>query len=809
MGESDVDSVFSTLRRYTISSVAGEICRRCGKKVYPVERVDVGYIFHRSCFKCKQCAIKLTLKSFQLSKDEQDIYCNNHIATSLGQINGDSLQIQQALKSQRIFNQKSEATVFKRKDTFYSVNELETSGVLNAQSTLEETHREEEDELYRQIFQERRAQLSALDRQMQTERDNAVKQLMKYFDSKQTPIHEREVIFKSLDRMLTEQRPERAQELLNVIAYEEQAAVTRMIEKHSKEMFLLIHNKDRSTSSEDGSNSKQTFEQTEEEIQILSDPSPVPPLTVKLDLFESPKIFRNLDRQALRVAGQEYESFTELVKVLTSNCKSDLEKVRVIFKWMSTSQITEEPDPETPLGLLRGVQLGTESYHDLFKRLCGYAGLRCKLIDGVSKAAGYKPGMSLSKFRNQWTAVYVDDAWRFVNCNWGARHAKNSCEDLIYEVDEFYFLTDPEEHIYQHFPDNPEWQLLEIPVSKNDFQNLPVVKSPFFNNSLTFTGVFSGLLSTDQFGNVQVRIRASRKITIEAKLERLKHPSSRLSAYDIELENRTFIIAKHNNEYVVQARPPSMGKFVLEIFVESEWIDGDLDAACSFLVKSNRVLPHSNMTFPPVGVIGSISSKIKEFSHPDAYVSFNNSSCKLRVLMHTEIEESDRLSLKFRLWNSAKNQLIDRDKFALIVSRDDRTVAIEALTATKAIYLLSIFVNDECSYKYLLENCSNAEPKIRPFPKPTKRWPPVGCELRTPLTRYIPPNSQVRFDILAKYAKRVVVSFADDWYDLTESRGTWTGNVQTDDQQKQVIVYASFDGRRLKPLLEYTTLTMR
>jgi len=96
-------------------------------------------------------------------------------------------------------------------------------------------------------------------------------------------------------------------------------------------------------------------------------------------------------------------------------------------------------------------------------RISSYAGLQCEVIDGYSKGAGYRPGMRLqgNAFRNQWTAVWVDEAWRFVNCNWGARHVTGSvggADRLTYKCDEFYFLTDPAEHIYQHFPDNEKWQ---------------------------------------------------------------------------------------------------------------------------------------------------------------------------------------------------------------------------------------------------------------------------------------------------------------------------------------------------------------
>ena len=54
---------------------------------------------------------------------------------------------------------------------------------------------------------------------------------------------------------------------------------------------------------------------------------------------------------------------------------------------------------------------------------CSYAGLHCVVIKGYSKSAGYQPGVKFedNRFRNSWNAVYVAGAWRFVQCNWGAR----------------------------------------------------------------------------------------------------------------------------------------------------------------------------------------------------------------------------------------------------------------------------------------------------------------------------------------------------------------------------------------------------
>jgi hypothetical protein len=53
-----------------------------------------------------------------------------------------------------------------------------------------------------------------------------------------------------------------------------------------------------------------------------------------------------------------------------------------------------------------------------------------------------------------------------------------------YEYDESYFLTNPEELIYSHFPDDNRWQLLSRKVSADEFQQMAFLKMPFFEYGL-------------------------------------------------------------------------------------------------------------------------------------------------------------------------------------------------------------------------------------------------------------------------------------------------------------------------------------
>lgn len=111
---------------------------------------------------------------------------------------------------------------------------------------------------------------------------------------------------------------------------------------------------------------------------LLKAPSPRPPQTSKWELYNSDEpdeLFREIDQRAINVAREDQRTFTDLVHHLTRHCLTDVEKARAIFRWitvknLNTMHFDSSVKPDTPLGLLRGIKNGSESYHVLFKRLC-------------------------------------------------------------------------------------------------------------------------------------------------------------------------------------------------------------------------------------------------------------------------------------------------------------------------------------------------------------------------------------------------------------------------------------------------------
>jgi LIM domain len=74
-GVDHVDSAVTTDAKAVVETASTKMekksapkiyCRRCGKKVYPMERLDPGpgQSYHDRCFRCDVCKTKLTLATF-------------------------------------------------------------------------------------------------------------------------------------------------------------------------------------------------------------------------------------------------------------------------------------------------------------------------------------------------------------------------------------------------------------------------------------------------------------------------------------------------------------------------------------------------------------------------------------------------------------------------------------------------------------------------------------------------------------------------------------------------------------------------
>jgi len=79
-------------------------------------------------------------------------------------------------------------------------------------------------------------------------------------------------------------------------------------------------------------------------------------------------------------------------------------------------------------------------------------------------------------------------------------------DKIRYQYDDHYFITDPDEFIQEFWAHDPDWQLLEVPISLEQFEEMPFVRSVFFHYVLEFSKPMKAILNTDENGRVDIRL---------------------------------------------------------------------------------------------------------------------------------------------------------------------------------------------------------------------------------------------------------------------------------------------------------------
>ncbi|XP_013784133.1 hillarin-like [Limulus polyphemus] len=495
----------------------------------------------------------------------------------------------------------------------------------DTQKGLEMRHRAEEDALYRQFAKKRAEEETHINHAIQQEWEKELEKLTSRFQvelrtKKKKISNEEEKALtlkqqkekRDLEKNMTVKLDRKKESMTRKLLEQERAATADLVDKHSKEMINLINQKRVELERRESLYSDRESNVTEELVPYPTHtPPPSPPQLSKSDIYNDPVVFAELDQVAINVAQEDQVTFTDLVRLLIGQCVTDVEKARAIFRWITVKNLNtmifdDDINADTPMAILRGIKHGTESYHVLFKRLCSYAGLHCVVIKGYSKSAGYQPGVLFedNRFRNSWNAVYVAGAWRFVQCNWGARHlvnakevpkpgSKNKEDSLRYEYDDHYFLTDPKEFIYEFFPLQTEWQLLKRPISLRDFETLPFVRSLFFRYGLYMSDEETkAVLYTDSSGAITVRIGMPYHMSSSLIFHyNLKFFDSDITTYDGVSLKRFVMQSVVDNVVSFRVHAPCGGAFLLDVFANAvtpqEYLTGEpmkFKSVCKFKI---------------------------------------------------------------------------------------------------------------------------------------------------------------------------------------------------------------------------------
>ncbi|XP_071488225.1 uncharacterized protein [Diadema antillarum] len=176
-------------------------------------------------------------------------------------------------------------------------------------------------------------------------------------------------------------------------------------------------------------------------------------------------VMEDLDDYAINGPSIPQTDMKELVDTLTEEADTELEKFRLIFRWIaynvsydSVFLNTGERMDQSPATVLQTGVAVCEGFSQLLCDMTELAGLKCETITGVSKSIGFHPGAKnylKEHGKHAWNKVFLKGKWFLCDATWAAG-VSNRGSDGMYTFErkwgEGFFLGDPLQFEETHFP---------------------------------------------------------------------------------------------------------------------------------------------------------------------------------------------------------------------------------------------------------------------------------------------------------------------------------------------------------------------
>ncbi|CAF1039098.1 unnamed protein product [Didymodactylos carnosus] len=181
------------------------------------------------------------------------------------------------------------------------------------------------------------------------------------------------------------------------------------------------------------------------------------------------------------------QQLTNLIKSLSRD-KPSVDHAWIIFYWIGNnikydvksyiSNNYPKQSAEAVFNSRKGVCAG---YGNLYQKLADKTGLRCETVTGYAKE--YPFDLRNAKNANTdhvWNVVEIDNYWYLIEATWAAGYLDES-KRFKKKFDAYYFLPRPNEMIYHHLPMQDKWQLLDRPITRENFLSRPRTYPEFFD----------------------------------------------------------------------------------------------------------------------------------------------------------------------------------------------------------------------------------------------------------------------------------------------------------------------------------------
>lgn len=212
-------------------------------------------------------------------------------------------------------------------------------------------------------------------------------------------------------------------------------------------------------------------------------------------------------------------AIASLARSLTEHAHTDSARAAAIYQWVAQNLSYDlpgyfagrltDPNPEQVYHTRIAVCGG---FVTLFARMARETGLIVEPILGFAKGFDFRRGQSTKKPNHSWAAIDINGSWRLVDPTWAAGVVDGTRFRPSFTWD--YFLVDPDALILSHYPKDDKWQLLARPLSRSDFERIPIVPRVVVNAGFAPAAIRVAALQSDLRDFPLVGVRDQRQARV-------------------------------------------------------------------------------------------------------------------------------------------------------------------------------------------------------------------------------------------------------------------------------------------------------
>ena len=224
--------------------------------------------------------------------------------------------------------------------------------------------------------------------------------------------------------------------------------------------------------------------------------------------------YRRADSIALHFPKKKYKTATEIAAALTVNLKTEQEKFRAIFRWI-TDNIEYNKSAQNVIEtdkVVRKNKAVCQGFSNLLKEMCNAVNIPCEGITGYTKTEAKDINKSLKKTDHAWNCIQLYGTWYLVDVTWATSKYNVVTHKYMKEFDEHYFLTSPQKFILDHYPKDKKYQFLEKFVKKKVFTHWPVYYADYFHFNIENISLQKGTFTWRQTDTLKVNVTSDKDI---------------------------------------------------------------------------------------------------------------------------------------------------------------------------------------------------------------------------------------------------------------------------------------------------------